>query len=222
MTDTTFEVRDIHKRFGALEVLKGISLAARDGDVISIIGASGSGKSTLLRCINMLEVPDAGEIRVAGEDVVAHAVPLHEVELLEDHPRLAAEGSQAGTFCARHVAAEDRDLPLGGVDEPVDAAQERRLARAGEPEDGEELPFAHLERDVVERPYPVGPDLREPLDGDCDPRGHFFPSRFLRSFSSSASRSWTALTPVARRAERKPSNVESSLGRAATAATRSR
>jgi len=73
MTDTTFEVRDIHKRFGALEVLKGISLKARDGDVISIIGASGSGKSTLLRCINMLEVPDRGEIRVAGEVIVLGA-----------------------------------------------------------------------------------------------------------------------------------------------------
>jgi octopine/nopaline transport system ATP-binding protein len=73
MTETTFEVRDIHKRFGALEVLKGISLAARDGDVISIIGASGSGKSTLLRCINMLEVPDRGEIRVAGEVIVLGA-----------------------------------------------------------------------------------------------------------------------------------------------------
>lgn len=67
MSAVTFEVRDIHKRFGALEVLKGVSLAASDGDVISIIGASGSGKSTLLRCINMLETPDAGEIRVAGE-----------------------------------------------------------------------------------------------------------------------------------------------------------
>ncbi|MCC6469755.1 MAG: ATP-binding cassette domain-containing protein [Alphaproteobacteria bacterium] len=67
MSSPTFEVRDLHKRFGALEVLKGVSLAANDGDVISIIGASGSGKSTLLRCINMLEVPDQGEIRVAGE-----------------------------------------------------------------------------------------------------------------------------------------------------------
>ncbi|MCC7045829.1 MAG: ATP-binding cassette domain-containing protein [Alphaproteobacteria bacterium] len=67
MSAPTFEVRDLHKRFGALEVLKGVSLAAKDGDVISIIGASGSGKSTLLRCINMLEVPDQGEIRVAGE-----------------------------------------------------------------------------------------------------------------------------------------------------------
>jgi ABC-type histidine transport system ATPase subunit len=67
MSVPTFEVRDLHKRFGALEVLKGVSVAARDGDVISIIGASGSGKSTLLRCVTMLEVPDSGEIRVAGE-----------------------------------------------------------------------------------------------------------------------------------------------------------
>jgi ABC-type histidine transport system ATPase subunit len=61
------EVKDIHKRFGALEVLKGISLTAHEGDVISLIGASGSGKSTFLRCINLLETPDSGEVRVQGE-----------------------------------------------------------------------------------------------------------------------------------------------------------
>lgn len=61
------EVKDLHKRFGSLEVLRGVSLAAHEGDVISIIGASGSGKSTLLRCINFLEVPDAGEIYLQGE-----------------------------------------------------------------------------------------------------------------------------------------------------------
>ncbi len=59
----------IRKRFGANEVLKGVSLEARDGDVIAIIGSSGSGKSTLLRCINMLEVPDEGEVAVAGEAI---------------------------------------------------------------------------------------------------------------------------------------------------------
>jgi octopine/nopaline transport system ATP-binding protein len=59
----------LHKSFGALEVLKGISLTAREGEVISILGSSGSGKSTLLRCINLLEVPDSGEILVAGERV---------------------------------------------------------------------------------------------------------------------------------------------------------
>ncbi|MCG8693910.1 MAG: ATP-binding cassette domain-containing protein [Minwuiales bacterium] len=61
------EIRDLHKRFGPLEVLKGVSLTAREGDVISIIGSSGSGKSTMLRCINLLETPDSGEIRVNGE-----------------------------------------------------------------------------------------------------------------------------------------------------------
>jgi octopine/nopaline transport system ATP-binding protein len=60
-------ITNIRKRFGPLEVLKGISLDTREGDVISILGSSGSGKSTMLRCINMLEVPDEGEVRVAGE-----------------------------------------------------------------------------------------------------------------------------------------------------------
>lgn len=60
-------VHDIHKSFGELEVLKGISMEARKGDVISIIGASGSGKSTFLRCINLLELPSKGTISVGGE-----------------------------------------------------------------------------------------------------------------------------------------------------------
>ncbi|MCQ4294489.1 ABC transporter ATP-binding protein [Pseudomonas stutzeri] len=63
------EIRNLHKRYGDLEVLKGISLTARDGDVISILGSSGSGKSTFLRCINMLENPHEGEILVAGEQL---------------------------------------------------------------------------------------------------------------------------------------------------------
>ncbi len=60
---------DIYKRFGALEVLKGISLTARQGDVIAVIGGSGSGKSTFLRCINMLELPTSGSITVHGETI---------------------------------------------------------------------------------------------------------------------------------------------------------
>ncbi|MBW8725624.1 MAG: ATP-binding cassette domain-containing protein [Inquilinus limosus] len=57
----------MHKRFGKLEVLKGVSLRAKQGDVISIIGSSGSGKSTLLRCINLLEIPNDGHVWVNGE-----------------------------------------------------------------------------------------------------------------------------------------------------------
>ncbi len=62
-------VANLHKKFGELEVLKGVSLTAREGDVVSMIGASGSGKSTFLRCINFLEMPTEGEIEVTGERV---------------------------------------------------------------------------------------------------------------------------------------------------------
>lgn len=60
---------NIHKSFGKLEVLKGISLHAKLGDVVSIIGSSGSGKSTFLRCINFLEMPDKGRVVLDGEEV---------------------------------------------------------------------------------------------------------------------------------------------------------
>lgn len=67
---TTLNVSSLHKSFGANQVLKGISLEAKKGDVISILGSSGSGKSTFLRCLNFLEQPDSGTIHVAGEKVI--------------------------------------------------------------------------------------------------------------------------------------------------------
>ncbi|MBT3360049.1 MAG: ATP-binding cassette domain-containing protein [Rhodospirillales bacterium] len=76
MTDKkpALAVQGVHKRFGELEVLKGIDLWAKEHDVISIIGASGSGKSTFLRCINLLEIPDAGRIEVDGELIEMHTL----------------------------------------------------------------------------------------------------------------------------------------------------
>ena len=62
-------IHDVHKSFGAIEVLKGVSLDVGKGEVVCIIGPSGSGKSTLLRCINALVPIDRGEIRVADHDV---------------------------------------------------------------------------------------------------------------------------------------------------------
>jgi arginine/ornithine transport system ATP-binding protein len=63
------QAEDIHKRFGAHEVLKGVSVRARQGDVIAMIGSSGSGKSTFLRCLNLLEQPNQGRIVVDGEEL---------------------------------------------------------------------------------------------------------------------------------------------------------
>lgn len=66
-------VENLHKSFDDLEVLKGISMTAHEGDVVAIIGGSGSGKSTLLRCLNFLDTPSSGEIVIAGEHVLMNA-----------------------------------------------------------------------------------------------------------------------------------------------------
>ena len=69
MADNKLSVTELHKRYGDHEVLKGVSLQADAGDVISIIGSSGSGKSTFLRCINFLEKPSEGTISVTNEPI---------------------------------------------------------------------------------------------------------------------------------------------------------
>jgi len=71
---TTALIADnIHKSFADLEVLKGISVTAAEGEVISIIGSSGSGKSTFLRCINFLEIPDQGRVRIGDDEIIVTA-----------------------------------------------------------------------------------------------------------------------------------------------------
>ena len=70
------EIRDVCKSFGAVEVLKGVSLDVNEGEIVTIIGRSGSGKSTLLRCINALETIDAGSITVEGQAVSAGMLNL--------------------------------------------------------------------------------------------------------------------------------------------------
>lgn len=70
MNDKMISARALHKRFGQNEVLKGVSLEMRKGEVIAVIGPSGSGKSTFLRCLNHLETIDAGRIEIEGELMV--------------------------------------------------------------------------------------------------------------------------------------------------------
>ncbi len=73
------EINDVHKSFGALQVLKGISLNVEKGEVISVIGSSGSGKSTLLNCINALEPIQGGRILVDGTDVHAKGTDVNKL-----------------------------------------------------------------------------------------------------------------------------------------------
>lgn len=70
MTDNIIEIKNLQKSFGEHDVLKGIDLNVRQGEVVSIIGASGSGKSTMLRCVNLLETPSSGDILYMGESIL--------------------------------------------------------------------------------------------------------------------------------------------------------
>ncbi|MBN9456387.1 MAG: amino acid ABC transporter ATP-binding protein [Bosea sp. (in: a-proteobacteria)] len=72
------EIRDVRKSFGQVEVLKGVSLDVKEGEIVTIIGRSGSGKSTLLRCINALETIDSGSITVEGQAVSAGMANLRQ------------------------------------------------------------------------------------------------------------------------------------------------
>lgn len=69
------DVQDLHKSFGNLKILKGISLSLYKGEVISLLGSSGSGKSTFLRCLNLLETPDSGRITLNNEELELKASP---------------------------------------------------------------------------------------------------------------------------------------------------
>ena len=82
MTPTAYKLQaeGIHKGYGSNHVLRGVTLTAKAGDVISLIGSSGSGKSTLLRCINLLEKPQQGRILVAGEELKLKAGRNGELE----------------------------------------------------------------------------------------------------------------------------------------------
>jgi polar amino acid transport system ATP-binding protein len=79
VNEPTLRVEGLHKRFGELEVLRGVDLAVDDHEVVCLIGASGSGKSTLLRCIDLLEPIDGGRILIEGLDVTAHGIDQNAV-----------------------------------------------------------------------------------------------------------------------------------------------
>ena len=98
------DVRAVHKHYGNNHVLKGVTLTAKAGDVISLIGSSGSGKSTLLRCLNRLEEPSAGSIAVDGIDMLNPKTDINHARR-----RIGDEiEAPSAYFFARPVAHQDR------------------------------------------------------------------------------------------------------------------
>ncbi|HRP19945.1 MAG TPA: ATP-binding cassette domain-containing protein [Alicycliphilus sp.] len=130
-TPVKLQALDIHKRYGANEVLKGVSLTAHAGDVISIIGSSGSGKSTLLRCINLLERPQQGRILVAGEELRLRPArdgaldAADQKQLQRLRTRLAMVFQHFNLWAHMTVLANITEVPVHVLGLPRDEAVER-------------------------------------------------------------------------------------------------
>ncbi|WP_308917889.1 ABC transporter ATP-binding protein [Jannaschia sp. LMIT008] len=108
------EVQDLHKSFGGLEVLRGVSLKARRGEVVAIIGGSGSGKSTMLRCINFLETPSAGRIVVDGEPVAVRpdGAPADRRQIERIRTRLAMVFQAFNLWTHRTLLENVTEVPI--------------------------------------------------------------------------------------------------------------
>ncbi len=129
--EAVLSVTNLHKRFGDNEVLKGINLEARRGDVIALLGASGSGKSTLLRCMNLLEVPNQGRIVVHGEELKmkptagGNQKPVDRRQVDRIRSRLSMVFQQFNLWSHMTVIQNVMEAPLHVLKVPKEEAQER-------------------------------------------------------------------------------------------------
>jgi polar amino acid transport system ATP-binding protein len=155
------EVRALHKRFGDLEVLRGIDFHVSRAEVVCVIGGSGSGKSTLLRCINRLEEPTAGTIRVAGVDITDPDVDIDWVRT-----RIGMVFQSFNLFphlsVLRNLTLAQRRVLGRGSEEAVAVAR-RNLERVGLLDKIDAYP-AHLsggqqQRAAIARALSMDPDM---------------------------------------------------------------
>ena len=109
-------VENLHKSYGNHEVLKGVSLNARTGDVISLIGASGSGKSTFLRCINFLETPNDGAMSLDNQPIKMvhdhHGMRVADANELQRIRTRLAMVFQHFNLCLLYTSPSPRDATL--------------------------------------------------------------------------------------------------------------
>ncbi|WP_425045595.1 ABC transporter ATP-binding protein [Primorskyibacter sp. S87] len=141
MNDTSpvIEIKNLHKAFGELEVLKGVDITARRGDVVSLIGSSGSGKSTLLRCCNLLEDSQQGEILFKGEPVAwkgtgSHRHPGDAKQVLRIRTNLAMVFQQFNLWAHMTILQNVMEAPvtvLGRDKAEVEASARRYLEQVG-------------------------------------------------------------------------------------------
>jgi octopine/nopaline transport system ATP-binding protein len=138
-------IEGLRKSFGPLEVLKGVSLRACEGDVVAIIGGSGSGKSTMLRCINFLETPSSGKIVIGGEEIALRpdGSPANRRQIEHARRRLGMVFQQFNLWTHKTVLENLIEVPVHVLGTPraeAIARAEKLLARVGLGEKGDVYP----------------------------------------------------------------------------------
>ena len=161
-------VTDLHKSFGHLEVLKGVSLTAQKGDVVAIIGGSGSGKSTMLRCINFLEQPTSGKIIIGGEEVAMRSdgSPANRRQIERIRTRLAMVFQQFNLWTHRTLLENVIEVPVHVLKQPrAEAITKARqlLERVGLADKADTFPAflsgGQQQRAVIARALAVDPSV---------------------------------------------------------------
>ncbi len=154
-------IRDVHKSFGDLEVLQGVSFDVRKGEVVCIIGPSGSGKSTLIRCVNALNSIDSGSIRVEGQEV--HDPNLDKLELRR---KVGMVFQQYNLFPHKTALENVMMAPVLVLKEPKGQVEERaraliRKVRLDGKEDSYpgELSGGQQQRVAIARSLAMRPDI---------------------------------------------------------------
>ncbi|MDG2339990.1 MAG: ATP-binding cassette domain-containing protein [Paracoccaceae bacterium] len=133
------EIRNLHKRYGDLEVIKGVDISAMKGDVVSLIGSSGSGKSTLLRCANLLEDSQQGDILFKGEPVSwkgtdAHRRPADPKQILRIRTNLSMVFQQFNLWAHMTILQNVMEAPvtvLGRDRDEAEASARKYLEKVG-------------------------------------------------------------------------------------------
>ena len=161
-------VEDLHKSFGTLEVLKGVSLNAKKGDVVAIIGGSGSGKSTMLRCINFLETPSSGKIVIDGEEVEMNSdgSPANRRQIERIRTRLAMVFQQFNLWTHRTLLENVIEVPVHVLKVPRAVAISRAkelLERVGLSDKADTFPAfmsgGQQQRAAIARALAVDPNV---------------------------------------------------------------
>jgi arginine/ornithine transport system ATP-binding protein len=172
MAEAAIVVEDLHKSFGQLEVLRGISLKADEHDVVSILGSSGSGKSTFLRCINLLETPTSGKVYVRDELIKMETrksgeiVPVDQKQVDRIRSRVAMVFQQFNLWSHMTVLQNVVEAPVHVLKVPKAEAHERAeavLKRVGLIDRKDYYP-AHLsggqqQRAAIARALAMEPDV---------------------------------------------------------------